>query len=79
MKKKLLTTTILVIAAIALVASTMLATIAYLTSSTAVSNTFTVGDVKIEMYESKVNPDGEKIDPDSPAKTADGNSYHAGR
>ena len=76
MKKKLLTTTILVIAAIALVASTMLATIAYLTSSTAVSNTFTVGDVKIEMYESKVNPDGEKIDPDSTAKTADGNSYH---
>lgn len=75
MKKKLLTTTILVIAAITLVVSTMLATIAYLTSSTAVSNTFTVGDVKITMFESKVNSDGEIINP-ADGKTADGNSYH---
>lgn len=75
MKKKLLTTSILVIAAITLVATTILATIAYLSSSTAVSNTFTVGDVKIEMFESKVSPDGEKLDA-AGEKTADGNSYH---
>lgn len=76
MKKKLLTTAILLVAAVALVVTTMLATFAYLTSTTAVSNTFTVGNITIQMFESKVNPDGTKVNPDSDVKDADGNSYH---
>lgn len=75
MKKKLLTTAILLVAAIALVVTTMLATMAYLTSTTAVSNTFTVGNITIQMFESKVDSDGNVIETGD-KKTADGNSYH---
>ena len=83
MKKKLLTTAILLVAAIALVVTTMLATMAYLSESAAVSNTFTVGNVSIEMYESPVGANG-LIDPANKEayqngtlkKTSDGNSYH---
>lgn len=78
MKKKLLTTAILLVAAVALVVTTMLATVAYLTESAAVSNTFTVGNVSIEMFETPVKPDGTVADGFTPGsrKTADGNSYH---
>ena len=62
MKKKLITATLLSVAALALVVASVLGTIAILSSSSAVSNVFTVGDVKINMFESKVNPDGVKID-----------------
>ncbi len=73
MKKKLLKGAILVSAAILLVVASVLGTLAYLTSSSAVSNTFTVGNVGIQMLESKVNPDGTLA---SPAEKVDGNSYH---
>ena len=78
MKKKLLTTAILLVAAVALVVTTMLATVAYLSESAAVSNVFTVGNVSIEMFETPVKPDGTVADDFTTGskKTADGNSYH---
>ncbi|MBQ8742445.1 MAG: hypothetical protein IJZ03_03675 [Clostridia bacterium] len=79
MKKKLLTAAILTVAAIALVVVTVLTTIAYLTSSSAVSNTFTVGNVGIKMYESNVDDNGKKIadtDLHGTMKDSDGNNYH---
>lgn len=84
MKKKLLSAVMLTVAAIALVVASVLATIAYMTSSTAVSNTFTVGNVGITMFESKVNPEGQRVHADGTplasgdpiVKDVDGNSYH---
>lgn len=78
MKKKLLTSAILVLSAVLLVAASVLGTFAFLASSTAVSNTFTVGDVAIEMRESAVDADGKDIDNEGSAenlRTSDGNSY----
>lgn len=76
MKTKVLKTLALLMAAVLLVTATVLATMAYLTSTSAVSNVFTVGDVKINMYESKVNNQGEIIEAVPGTKTADTNSYH---
>ena len=80
MKKKILTALALIIAAAALVVVSVLGTMAYLTSSSAVSNTFTVGNVGIQMFESKVDSNGKKIDDDAningSMKDSDGNSYH---
>ena len=84
MKKKLLTAALLTFCAIALVVSSVLTTIALLTSSSGVSNVFTVGDVKISMYETKVNSKGQPINANgeviaekggAPIKV-DTNSYH---
>lgn len=47
--------------ALALVLTTVMGTVAYLTSNDTVKNTFTVGKVKITLDETKVTPDG-KID-----------------
>jgi hypothetical protein len=51
---------------------------AYLTSSAAVSNVFTIGNVKLHMYETKVTPDGKPAETvaDGAMKSADTNSYH---
>lgn len=57
-KRKMLTASVLTLCAVALVAGSVLATVAYLTSSASVSNTFTVGNVGITMDESKVDTDG---------------------
>lgn len=73
MKKKLLTAIALSIAAVALVAASILGTIAYLTASSAVSNVFTVGDVNITMFETKVDTSGVPV---SPKVEVDTNSYH---
>ena len=84
MKKKLLTASLLTLCAVALVVATALTTVSLLTSSSGVSNVFTVGDVKISMYESKVNSAGKPIDANGelieishgePVKV-DTNSYH---
>ncbi len=61
-KRKLLTASVLTLCAVALVAGSVLTTVALLTSSAGVSNTFTVGNVSITMDESKVNEKGEKVD-----------------
>lgn len=84
MKKKLFIAGILMMTAIALVAATVFVTVAYLTSSAAVTNTFTVGNVGIKMYESAVKVDGvypNDVYPDDPTihgdmKDATGNNYH---
>ena len=79
MKKKLLSAAALTLAAIALVVATVFTTIAYLTASSAVSNTFTVGNVNIAMYESAVDANGKAL-PDTDThghmKDSDGNNYH---
>ena len=78
MKSKVLKSMLLVAAAIVLVIASVFGTMAYLTSSSAVSNVFTVGNIRLEMYESKVNVDGEVVAGAVDAtgkKTADTNSY----
>lgn len=84
MKKKVLTASLLTLCAVALVVTSVLTTIALLTSSSGVSNVFTVGDVKISMYESKVNSKGQPVNANGeviaekggdPVKV-DTNSYH---
>lgn len=57
-KRKTLT---MVLCAVLLVSATMFATIAYLKSEDKVNNTFTVGNVKITLDETKVNPDGTPV------------------
>lgn len=74
MKKKLLTAAILTLSAVLLVAASVLGTYALLASSSAVSNTFTVGNVGIQMFESKIGPDGVS-DLDNEDRTAEGNTY----
>ena len=76
---KVLKPLLLSAAAIMLVVATMFATMAYLTASSAVSNVFTVGNVTMQMFESKVTPDGKYADGAgdlTKKKTADTNSYH---
>ena len=72
MKKKLITAGVLLLSASLLVAASILGTLAFLASSSAVSNTFTYGEVGIRMLESKVDEDGKDADDD---RTVDGNSY----
>lgn len=78
MKKKLLKALSLVMAAVALVAITIAGTAAYFTSSSAVTNTFTVGNVGIYMYESPVNSNGviSSTELVNGMKTSSGNNYH---
>lgn len=47
--------------AVLLVAATAFGTLAYLTDSEAVKNTFTVGSVGLSLDEAKVNPDGSYV------------------
>ena len=83
MKKKILTASLLLLCAVALVATSVLTTGALLTSSAGVSNVFTVGDVEISMYESKVNPAGKRVNANGTvlgdgeeAVKVNTNSYH---
>lgn len=57
----------------AIIAASVLGTLAYLTDRAAVENTFTVGNVDIDLDETDVNEDGTPI-PDAPR--VDGNEYH---
>lgn len=52
---------ILTLCAVLLVAASMLGTMAYLTSTDEVENTFTVGQVKIKLDEAQVTPDGKPV------------------
>ena len=52
---------LLTLCAVLLVAASVLGTMAYLTSTDEVTNTFTVGQVKIELDEAKANPDGSLV------------------
>lgn len=52
---------LLTLCAVLLVAASMLGTMAYLTDNKTVTNTFTVGQVKIKLDEAKVTPDGKPV------------------
>lgn len=52
---------LLVLCAVLLVATTVFTTIAFLTDSDVVKNTFTIGKVDIKLDEAKVNPDGTPV------------------
>ena len=63
----------LVLCAVLLVTASVLGTMAYLTSTDQVVNTFTVGKVAITLDEAKVDPDGTAV---TPAARVKGNAYH---
>lgn len=73
MKKTLLT----IAAALLLVFASVMGTMAYLTSTDTVTNTFTVGNVKINLDEAKVDTNGSKVTSDgSDVREESANSYH---
>ena len=72
-KKKALIALCALVGVVAIVVTSVLGTVAYLTSSAAVSNVFTIGNVGITMDESKVNPDGTVVEG---AARVDTNTYH---
>ena len=53
---------LVVACALLLVAASVFGTMAYLTSTDKVTNTFTVGKVKIKLDEAKANPDGSLVE-----------------
>ena len=73
LKKKALAAIGALFAVAVIVAASVLGTVAYLTSSAAVSNVFTIGNVGITMTETKVDPNGVKIEPYTQVDT---NTYH---
>ena len=54
---------VLTLCAVLLVVATVMGTMAYLTSTDTVTNTFTVGKVAITLDEAKVNQNGEAVTP----------------
>lgn len=62
----------LVLCAVLLVAGSVMGTMAYLTSTDEVVNTFTVGNVQIKLDEAKANPDGTLVAGEARVKA---NSY----
>lgn len=62
----------LVLAAVMLVCTTVAATVAYLQDEDSVTNTFTVGEVGIELLETEVDEYGTEVTPDPTVK---GNEY----
>lgn len=63
---------LLTFCAVLLVVASVLGTIAYLTANDTVTNTFTVGQVAINLDEAKVTEDGEAV---TPAERVKANSY----
>ena len=70
--KKLVTVVSAMFCAVVLVAGSIAGTIAYLTSTAQVTNTFTVGNIKITMDETKVDLYGDAV---TPAARTDSNEY----
>lgn len=65
---------LLVLCAVLLVAASVLGTLAYLTDTKSVTNTFTVGSVKITLDENHVDDQGKAVTPAD--RHDDGNTYH---
>lgn len=61
-KQKMILAICAMASVVIIVLSSAFATVAYLTSSAVVTNTFTIGKVGITLTESKVNPDGTLFD-----------------
>lgn len=74
MKKKLLITLSVVACALLLVVGSIAGTIAYLTSTQTVTNTFTVGNVSITLVETDTDEYGE-FDATSATQSTKGNDY----
>lgn len=66
---------LLSLCAVLLVAASVFGTLAYLTSSDSVVNTFTVGNVQIKLDEAKVGDDGKALTGNDAARVQ-ANSYH---
>jgi len=66
---------LLMLCAVLLVAGSVFGTMAYLTDSKTVVNTFTVGDVAIKLDETVVKPDGTAT-ADPAVRAEAGNAYH---
>ena len=66
---------LMVVCAMLLVAASVMGTLAYLTSQDSVTNTFSVGKVKITLDEAKVGEDGKKLT-GAEAARGQGNEYH---
>lgn len=66
---------LMVVCAMLLVAASVMGTLAYLTSQDSVTNTFSVGKVKITLDEAKVGEDGKKLT-GAEAARVHGNEYH---
>ena len=71
-RKKILLVLGATLAAVAIAVSSVLATVAYLTASSAVSNVFSIGKVGITMTETKVDNDGHKL---ASGEQVDTNTY----
>lgn len=71
--KKVTKALLLTLCALALVAGTILGTLAYLTDRSSVENTFTVGNVDIKVDETDVDEDGKPIED---ADRVEENDYH---
>ena len=69
---------LLILCTVLLISGTVLGTLAYLTDRDQVVNTFTVGNVQIELDEVEVTPDGIPVqDKDgNTIRTEEGNEYH---
>ena len=72
MNKKILTIVGAAFCAVLLVAGSIMGTLAYLTSTASVTNTFTVGNVSITLTESPVDANGKK----TTGTRVDKNNYH---
>ena len=75
MKKKILKVLALVACAVLLVVGSIAGTLAYMTSTASVKNTFTVGNVSITMDEAVVNENGKATDATND-RTTEGNSNY---
>lgn len=71
--KKTTKTLLAVLGVVLLMTAAVMGTVAYLTDTQEVVNTFTVGDVDIKLDETDVTPDGEPIEG---ADRVPGNEYH---
>lgn len=66
---------LLALCAVLLVAATVMGTMAYLTATDTVTNTFTIGKVDIKLDEAKVDADGKALTGDAAARVK-ANEYH---
>lgn len=66
---------LMALCAVLLVAASVMGTLAYLTSTDTVTNTFTVGKVEIKLDEAKVDGNGKALTGESAERVA-GNEYH---
>ncbi|MBP3372149.1 MAG: hypothetical protein J6L88_06430, partial [Clostridia bacterium] len=75
MKKR---TLCLLLSFVLLLSATVMSTVAYLTDTASVVNTFTVGDVDIKLDETVVDEDGQPIldENGQPVREEKGNEYH---